>query len=117
IAGSNPGSLQPGATFGSSKVGTGFTFDGTSGYINVPDNPNLYPQAESFTVDAWIKTSVVSATEQTIIAHYECGNNCLAGARSLYDLYVKDGKLEGQLRDNSDHLPQTLTGLTTIADC
>src|SRR5437867_10003102 len=43
IQGGNNGTLQGGATFGTGEVGQGFSLNGTSAYVSVPDNANLYP--------------------------------------------------------------------------
>jgi beta-lactamase regulating signal transducer with metallopeptidase domain len=47
-------------TFAQGKVGQAFSFNGTSSYIDIPDNPALDVGAgEGFTVTAWIKPSRV----------------------------------------------------------
>src|SRR5882672_8408829 len=113
--GTNNGALQGNATFAAGKVAQGFSFDGSAGtYVNVPDNSNLYPQAGSFTVDAWIKTSETIA-HQTIITHYECSLTCPPGSFSVYELYTNNGKLEGDIRD-SNGTDQILTGTAPVAD-
>ncbi|MFN2576660.1 MAG: LamG-like jellyroll fold domain-containing protein [Pyrinomonadaceae bacterium] len=102
-------------TYTIGKVGQGFSLDGTTAYVSVPDNANLYPQAGSFTVDAWIKTGQNTGIQQ-IITHYECAGNCPANqASSIYDLSVHDDKLEGEIRDENG-LDQVLTGTHIIAD-
>ena len=114
IQGGNNGSLQGGATFEPGKVDQGFSFNGTTAYVSVPDNPNLYPSG-SFTVDAWIKTSQTTGIQQ-IINHYECANFCPSGgANSDYEMTVTDGNLSGFIRDTTG-ANQTLTGTTAIAD-
>src|SRR5207253_379153 len=52
---------------------------------------------------------------QTIIAHYECANNCPPGAASVYELYVNNDKLEGDIRD-TNAVDQVLTGTKVVAD-
>src|SRR5438552_4911870 len=112
IQGSNNGILENGATFTAGKVGQAFSFDGVDDYVRVPDNPNLYPGAGSFTVDAWIKTRQAGE----IIVHYECGGSCAGGADSIYALSVDpNGKLVGDLRD-STFASQELTSTTVVAD-
>jgi hypothetical protein len=114
IIGSHNGSLQNGATFAAAKVGQGFSFDGVSAYVNIPDSPDLYPSG-SFTVDAWIKTSQTTG-DQTIITHYECANSCPSnGANSVYALSVHNGNLAGDIRDTTN-TEQALIGTTAVAD-
>ena len=114
IQGGHNGSLEGGATFAPGKVGQAFSFNGTSAYVSVLDNANLYPSG-SFTVDAWIKTSQTTGTQQ-IINHYECANFCPGGgANSDYEMSVIDGKLSGFIRDTTG-ASQALTGTTAIAN-
>src|SRR2546426_2246577 len=113
--GTNNGTPQGNTAFAPGKVAQGFSFDGSANtYVNVPDNSNLYPQAGSFTVDAWIRTSQTTGI-QTIIAHYECGNTCPVGGGSFYDLYLDAGNLVGDIRDTNG-VRQTLTGTANVAD-
>jgi Concanavalin A-like lectin/glucanases superfamily/Carboxypeptidase regulatory-like domain/PQQ enzyme repeat len=113
IQGSNNGSLQGGATFAPGEVGQAFSFNGTTAYVSVPDNANLYPSG-SFTVDAWIKTSQTTGIQQ-IINHYECANFCTGGVNSDYEMTVTDGKLSGFIRDTTG-ASQTLAGTTAVGD-
>jgi hypothetical protein len=54
VAGTNNGSLQGGATASAAGVvGSGFGFDGTNGYVQVPDSPVLRPT--NLTVEAWVR--------------------------------------------------------------
>ena len=117
IQGSNHGTLQGGATFVPGKVGQAFSFNGTDAYVRVPDNANLYPGAGPFTVDAWIKTTQMSAGNAVILAHYECANSCPnGGANSVYAMYVNgDGKLIGFLRDSAG-TSQAITSAKVVAD-
>jgi len=53
--GGHAGDLQGTATFAAGRVGDAFSFDGTSGYVTVPDAPELRPA--QFTLSAWIDPS------------------------------------------------------------
>ncbi len=53
IIGGNDGTLSPsGASYGTGLVGQAFHFDGTNGYVSVPDSPTLKPA--NVTVEAWV---------------------------------------------------------------
>lgn len=46
---------QNGAGFGSGKVGQGFTFNGSSQYVSIPQSANLPVRGtNSFTIEAWV---------------------------------------------------------------
>jgi hypothetical protein len=51
--GNHPGILHGGISFSRAKVQSGFDFDGMTGYLEVPDGPDLNP-AGSFTIEGWI---------------------------------------------------------------
>jgi len=54
IVGSNNGTLHGGVTFTPGEVGQAFNFDGSTGYVQVPQN-NLWEfGSNDFTVDFWI---------------------------------------------------------------
>src|SRR5436189_5163060 len=56
IAGGNNGSLQGGGTTSSAGlVGQAFSFDGTNGFVEVPDAASLRPT--NLTVEAWVRFS------------------------------------------------------------
>src|SRR5947209_5978726 len=61
IIGTNNGSLIGGVTAGAAgMVGTTFTFDGTNGYVQIPDAPALKPT--NLTIECWVRfTSLDSA--------------------------------------------------------
>ncbi len=53
IVGTNNGTLVNGATFAAGEVGQAFSLNGTSQFVEIPNNPGLNPSTE-ITVDAWI---------------------------------------------------------------
>jgi subtilisin-like proprotein convertase family protein len=52
-AGANNGTLNGGTAFAAGKVGQAFSFDGTSGYVSIPNSPSLNP-AGAFSIEGWI---------------------------------------------------------------
>src|SRR5205085_5546486 len=93
----------------------GFSLDdGTNTYDNISDSAELYPGTGSFTVDAWINSSQTEGI-QTIIIHYECANHCPSSAASVYDLYLDNGLLSGEIRDTNG-TDQLFSGSSNIAD-
>ncbi len=54
----------PGAIVGDSN--TGMTFNGSSGYVSVPDNPALDSSGD-ITVEAWAKPGALNGTTQTVL--------------------------------------------------
>jgi hypothetical protein len=51
--GSNNGTLHGGVTFAPGEVGQAFNFNGSNGYVSVPDAASLNP-TQAITVEAWI---------------------------------------------------------------
>ena len=42
-------------------MGQAFSFDGTSGYVSIPDSPFLDAFTTSITIEAWIKVNQLTA--------------------------------------------------------
>ncbi len=54
----NTGTLVGGATFASGKVGQGFSFNGTDGFVEVSDAPSLDIQTQ-ITLEGWIRPTTL----------------------------------------------------------
>ena len=72
LAGTNNGILQGGATASApGVVASAFSFDGTNGYVQIPDSPALKPT--NLTVEAWVRfnsldsAGTASAGQQYIV--------------------------------------------------
>src|SRR5215471_4894570 len=56
VVGTNDGILQGGATASAAAVvNSGFSFDGTNGYVQMPDSPLFH--LTNLTVEAWVRFS------------------------------------------------------------
>jgi RHS repeat-associated protein len=64
-AGSNDGALAYGVTFADGKVGQAFSFDGASGYIEVPDSPSLRLTNE-LTIEFWVQRRDLASEDYII---------------------------------------------------
>ena len=61
LAGTNNATLQGGANASTpGLVGLGFSFDGTNGYVQIPDSPLLRPA--NLTVEAWVQFSSLNSS-------------------------------------------------------
>ncbi len=56
-AGTNGGTLQGTASFVAGEVGQAFSFDGTTGYVSVPDAPALDSLTNAITIELWMKSA------------------------------------------------------------
>ncbi len=59
--GTNNGTISNGVSFAAGEVGQSFLFDGTSGYVSIPDSASLRPV--SVTVEAWVKIFSTNAIQ------------------------------------------------------
>jgi tetratricopeptide (TPR) repeat protein len=64
-AGTNNGVLQEGVAFVAGKVGQAFSFDGTNGYVEVPDAPSLRLTNE-LTIEFWVKRQDLQSEDYLI---------------------------------------------------
>mgnify|MGYP001595788035 CR=1 FL=1 len=88
IAGANHGVLLNGATVVAGRVSQAFILDGLDDFVQVADSPALRPS--TFTIDAWIKTSLIPSpfNAQFIVARsgadgshgYELATNYTSGS-------------------------------------
>ena len=67
VIGTNTGTLSAsGAMFASAEVGHGFRFDGTNGYVQIPDSPSLKPANVTVEAWVWLDPSVSPGTEVVV---------------------------------------------------
>jgi len=59
--GANPGTVEGGVTFLLGKVGEAFYFDGSTGYVNVPDSSSLQAISTTISVEMWVQPTVPSS--------------------------------------------------------
>ena len=60
IIGTNNGTLAGGASYAAGEVGQAFLFDGTSGYVSIPDSPLMDSFTNRMTVELWMKVNQVT---------------------------------------------------------
>ncbi len=60
-SGTNNGTMQGTASFVAGEVGQAFSFDGSSGYVSVPDAPTLDSFTNAMTIECWIKSGKLTA--------------------------------------------------------
>ncbi len=59
----NDGQLFGGATWTAGKVSSAVDFDGSTGYVSIPDSPVHHFGSGSFTVETWINASSFTSTD------------------------------------------------------
>ena len=70
----NHGTLQNGTTYGTGKVGQGFSFDGVDDYVSIPDTPEN-SVSSAITIEGWINPTVAPTTFGTIFSKYTSPTN------------------------------------------
>ncbi len=61
IVGTNNGTLVGGVSYAAGEVGQAFSFDGTSGYVAIPDSPSLDSLITNITIELWMKSGQTNA--------------------------------------------------------
>jgi hypothetical protein len=112
IIGGNDGTLQGGVTFLPGMVPpAAFTFDGTTGAVNIPNNGgNLNLGVSDFTIDAWVRfTGSLVAGETAVIFQYYGGD-------PEYQLLIDENNhLSFSFRDNNLNIVE-VSGTTLLND-
>ncbi len=88
LIGVNDGTLEGGTTFASGEVGQGFSLNGTSDYIEIPNSPSISITG-AITIDAWIQPTAVTGQGRAIVSKYDSG----AGQFSYNFIIDTDGNL------------------------
>jgi sugar lactone lactonase YvrE len=92
FTGNNPGVLNGGVSFVSGKVGQAFSFDGSTGYVRLPDNFLPYPATGTSTAPLSFETWFRTSTGGVIMGQQG------ASAGYVPAVYVgTDGKLRAEL--------------------
>jgi hypothetical protein len=73
LAHTNFGSVHGGVTYKSGVVGQAFNFDGSTGYVQVPNNTDLNP-TNALTIETWIYLNEYDGNHSIIRKDGECGN-------------------------------------------
>jgi len=86
--GSHHGILQGGTTFVAGKVGQGFRFDGTNGYVLVPDSSDWAFGNSDFTIEFWVNFNSIQGNN-IFLANDEGG-----GPRTKWIFWLSSGHLQ-----------------------
>jgi len=111
--GNNDAVVQGGTTFEPGMVGQAFSFDGSTGYVEMPDSASLSISGQ-LTIDAWINPNTVSSNQE-IVNKYD---TCDGKEQRSYALGVRAGGeiqfcvYNGQSDPNAYHCVQTTNGIT-----
>jgi hypothetical protein len=97
FSGNNRGAVQGGVTFVPGKVALGFNFDGSTGYVNVPDSSSLHSIAKTVTVEMWATPKTIPAGSAVYL--YSRRDPLTSESFSVYIL--ADGTLGVLLRTSS----------------
>jgi hypothetical protein len=90
------GTLEGGVTFAPGVVGEAFSFDGTSGYVQIPSSAALQP-ASAISITAWVyPTSFQNANGNSIAAKYGSG-----GVSWFLGAFTGSGQIEWEVFDGS----------------
>jgi hypothetical protein len=119
MVGAHNATLDGGAGFAAGEVGQGFAFDSVDDLVRASDNADFIPGTDSFTVDAWIRTT--TGANEVVIRHYECAGFCPTNqANGDWDLRVLNHVAFGFIRDDSGAGPdsggQNLSGTSAVDD-
>jgi hypothetical protein len=102
VVGGHTATLSGAVAYADAKVGRGWVFDDVNDYVSVDDHADFTPGTDSFTADAWVKTSGPEPSGgQEVIRHYECaGAGCSdAGSSSNWELRLLNHRAWGFIRD------------------
>lgn len=98
FGGNNRGTLQGGFSFVPGMVALTFNFDGSTGYVNVPDSSSLHSIARTVSVEMWAKPEAIAAG--TLAYMYSRRNPLTSENFSIYTL--ADGTFGVLLRSTTN---------------
>jgi hypothetical protein len=91
----NTGAALNGAGYANAKAGQGFTFNGSTSVIEVPNAPAWNFGANNFTVQTWVNFAAISGSD-VLVGHSEG-----SGSVNKWLFWLKSGKLEFQLNGSA----------------
>jgi hypothetical protein len=95
VEGGNNGTALNGAGYSNAKVAQGFTFNGSTAVVEVPDNTAWDFASNNFTVQAWVNFAAISGTD-VLVGHSEG-----SGSVNKWLFWLKSGKLEFHLNGSA----------------
>jgi hypothetical protein len=98
FSGNNRGTFLGAASFVPGKVALGFNFDGSSGYVNIPDSSSLHSITKTISVEMWTLPKAILAN--AVVGYLYSRRNPLTS--ESFSVYVlADGTLGVLLRTSS----------------
>jgi hypothetical protein len=88
----NNGSISGGVTFVPGEVAQAFSFDGSSGFVTVPDSPSL-DITEAITIDAWMNPSLPGDSSGLTFMMFK-GEACCSNTQSYGFLWGTETVLQ-----------------------
>jgi YVTN family beta-propeller protein len=93
VIGGNNGMLRGGTSFATGKIGQAFSFDGSTGFVQVPNSPLGDFGSADFSLALWVNFSAVRSGPVSQLPNVFIGKDEGAGLRNKWVFFLADGGL------------------------